>query len=557
MTRPKLVASSACLLTSFVLSVTLSCRKQVDHDAGPEEPIEKVTDQSISSALEPHDTSVQVIKSQLWMEFRARIDGAWETVGETPGTVHIPECEELELSLLGLTERDCEAYKEELERLRITRVQLPQDTLRLQKYRDSKLLDNVTSLTIRCYDYGVRDISALAGLSKLTSLDLTPSCDLEDLSAVSGLPNLTSLSIGNCPRLESLTPITSLDRLTHLRLPSELTNEQIEWLLQKGVLTDLKSLTLTQTLWKDLSALPRLRNLTSLGLVRCNMLTDVSSLVEFPNLESLQLSGCDRLTDVAALSELTNLHSLRLCYCGNLAHLPDLSGLSKMRSLDLSACDQLTDLTAISSLTTLTRLDVSFCRNRSDLSGIEGLTNLKSLNLRNCRRLTDISALAELTNIESLNLSQCTDLRDISSLANLEKLRSLDLHLGARLDDVSPLYGLNQLTELHTPDTLTQDMLKELHNRGVMKKLCLLDLGCGNLTEVSLAGMPHLSTLRLWGCENLTHLSLSDVPNLTRVRIDYAPNLKSREFDGSPIGPRELVEQLTKRIESHSPRIPD
>jgi hypothetical protein len=60
-----------------------------------------------------------MIESRLPMQVRARIDGEWETVGETPGTVHIPECETLELALLGLTEWNCDAYKKELERLRI------------------------------------------------------------------------------------------------------------------------------------------------------------------------------------------------------------------------------------------------------------------------------------------------------------------------------------------------------------------------------------------------------------------------------------------------------
>ncbi len=39
------------------------------------------------------------IESQLQMVIRAKMDGHWVAVGETPGTVDVPACDDLELYL--------------------------------------------------------------------------------------------------------------------------------------------------------------------------------------------------------------------------------------------------------------------------------------------------------------------------------------------------------------------------------------------------------------------------------------------------------------------------
>ena len=243
------------------------------------------------------------------MEVRARIDGYWETIGETPGTVHVPEGEELEI-LLWLRESNCEDYNQELRRLRIARVELRPDTDRLQKYRNIGLFDDVTSLTVRGYDYSIENLSALAGLSDLRELNLTPSCDLKDLSGLADLPNLTSLHIGWCPRLKSLKPLASLEALTDLRLPNGLKDDELQWLHEQGILERLESLTLTQGSWDDLSAIAELKGLTSLGLIQCSNLSDVSALKNMPNLK-----GCHRLKDLAPLANLKELTTLNLPDC--------------------------------------------------------------------------------------------------------------------------------------------------------------------------------------------------------------------------------------------------
>ena len=63
------------------------------------------------------------------------------------------------------------------------------------------------------------DISALSGLTQLTSLNLSYCHTLTDISALSGLTQLTSLDLYDCKKLSDISALSGLTQLTNLRRP--------------------------------------------------------------------------------------------------------------------------------------------------------------------------------------------------------------------------------------------------------------------------------------------------------------------------------------------------
>ncbi|HML67819.1 MAG TPA: leucine-rich repeat domain-containing protein [Clostridia bacterium] len=107
------------------------------------------------------------------------------------------------------------------------------------------------------------DISPLAGLSKLTSLQMG-GVVVDDLSAVSGMQNLISLTVFNGDQALDLTPLAGL--------------------------THLQALTLRNNKITDVSPLVALKSLTYLDL-EGNDISDVSPLAGLTGLNRLFLSG--------------------------------------------------------------------------------------------------------------------------------------------------------------------------------------------------------------------------------------------------------------------------
>ena len=107
------------------------------------------------------------------------------------------------------------------------------------------------------------DISPLAGLTKLTSLQMG-GVVVDDLSAVSGLQNLISLTVFNGEQALDLTPLAGLK--------------------------NLQALTLRNNKITDVSPLAGLTNLTYLDLAG-NEVSDITPLVGLTSMNRLFLSG--------------------------------------------------------------------------------------------------------------------------------------------------------------------------------------------------------------------------------------------------------------------------
>ncbi len=152
----------------------------------------------------------------------------------------------------------------------------------------------------------ISDISPVAGLTNLTSLDLGIN-SISDISPVAGLTNLTSLSLD----FNSISDISALEGLTNLTSLGLGSNSISDISALEG-LTNLTSLSLDFNSISDISALEGLTNLTSLGL-GSNSISDISALEGLTNLTSLTLWQ-NSISDISALEGLTNLTLLNLEY---------------------------------------------------------------------------------------------------------------------------------------------------------------------------------------------------------------------------------------------------
>ena len=116
----------------------------------------------------------------------------------------------------------------------------------------------------------VSDLTPLARLANLQSLDMNQAAGVKDLSPLARLAGLRSLNLAGTG-VEDLSPLAGLKNLSSLNL---------SWCANLS----------------DLSPLPRLASLTSLDVSRCAGLKDWASLAKLTKLKALNLTGCTQLT---------------------------------------------------------------------------------------------------------------------------------------------------------------------------------------------------------------------------------------------------------------------
>lgn len=140
-----------------------------------------------------------------------------------------------------------------------------------------------------------------------------------DLSPVADLTDLGSLDLSGCTRVTDLGPLSGLRKLTRLDLQG-----------CTGV-ADLSPLANLQALqWADVRGLDRI--------------DDVGPLSAIAGLRWLDLGGCTSLSDLSPLTRLTQLQALVLHGCTSVEDLAPLTALRSLRSLVISGCNGIFDL---------------------------------------------------------------------------------------------------------------------------------------------------------------------------------------------------------------------
>ena len=175
---------------------------------------------------------------------------------------------------------------------------------------------NLTRLDAR--NANISDLTGLEGATNLRILDLGAeyvgaenrlinSNSVSDISAVAGLTNLTSLNLGN-NSVSDISTVAGLTNLTSLYLEGNSVSD----ISAVAGLTNLTSLDLGGNPVSDISAVAGLTNLTSLYLWgNHNSISDISAVAGLTNLTSLYLGG-NSVSDISAVAGLTNLTSLDL-----------------------------------------------------------------------------------------------------------------------------------------------------------------------------------------------------------------------------------------------------
>ena len=305
-------------------------------------------------------------------------------------------------------------------------------------------LEHATQLeSISFLNNGIQDLSPLANLTNLTSLDLTGASEIQDLSPLRNLTNLTSLDLTGGTRINDFSPLTSLTGLTSLGLFDAGIDD--EDLLVIAMLTNLTALGLGFNEITDVSPLAaNLTNLTWLA-VRENPIQDLSPLANLRKLvevdvEIISPSVIPDPNLAAAVRKALNLPAGAAITEAQLATLTVLNA----EAPNVPPEEKITDLTGLEHATALRELNLNF-HQISDITPLTGLTQLRKLSIW-VNRVSDISPLAGLRNLTHL-LLQVNAISDVSPLAGLTNLEYLALEDNS-ISDISPLDELSENTHI-------------------------------------------------------------------------------------------------------------
>ena len=286
---------------------------------------------------------------------------------------------------------------------------------------------------------GIMDIGGLAGMTKLTSLNVNVG-DVKDFSPLAGLTSLIDLNMYGEYVLEDLSFLRNLTQLQNLHMSGNY-SEGAPVIKDLSDLSGLTKLTNLQ-LGVPVASLDGLEGLIKLRELRMygsgSTYTDVDALANLTELVTLDLpyrrydyENPIPPVDISGLKNLTKLQELRVYHP---ASLEPLRGLTELRSLNLQSDSDTASLSLepLSGLTKLTELQFSGRVQNGDLSGLSGLTELRALQIYH-------------QSWNGGNSNSYTYIRDLSPLAGLTKLNSLQVNGAAENIDTSPVSFVSDL----------------------------------------------------------------------------------------------------------------
>ena len=305
--------------------------------------------------------------------------------------------------------------------------------------QDLRYMINLKTLSLNVSESRITDWSPLSELTQLETLRIVQYSDLPealamDLSFLKHLTGLTSLEVivrthssGDFAMITDLTPLAGLTSLKSLNMDG-LTG--VSDLSPLASLTELETLALRGAAYD-----PRAVSYDVIGTA-----SDLTPLAGLTKLKSLSLLGMQTARSLEPLAGLTALQELHLCSrleSGDA--LAPLASLTNLQSLKLyassygigSATDPLIDmpelsLEPLSSLTKLTQLHLTCKIAHGDLSALSALTSLRELTVDSNNYdapVTDLSPLAGLQHLTDVAVTGAverdTDQSPISHVPNM------------------------------------------------------------------------------------------------------------------------------------------
>jgi len=227
-------------------------------------------------------------------------------------------------------------------------------------------LQSLSSLEL----YSIRSLENLDGIKRLRRLrSLNLDCgNIADISALRNLSGLRELVL-NGSKITDFSVLAELPKLESLKLPSTISAGQMAALAEKGVLIELKTLSLPRLdegFAFSEAKIDKFKNLSSLTIEHAKV-GNLEFLRELKGFEEVEITWCEDLVDVTALTESHNLKFISLYGCTKLKDIACLKTLPNLRVLSLQSCESLTD---------------------ADLDGFKGFPALRDLYLNDCKKLS-------------------------------------------------------------------------------------------------------------------------------------------------------------------------
>ncbi|WNC73803.1 leucine-rich repeat domain-containing protein [Thalassotalea psychrophila] len=381
----------------------------------------------------------------------------------------------------------------------------------------------------------LNDISAIAGLTKLESLNLGFT-QVSDFSVVANLTNLVELELNNTTGFTT-TVLANLSQLERLNL----SNTGISVLTGIDNATSLNELELSNNELTDAGSLAALPALTSLQL-NDNQLSVMPVLSASDSLTSLNLAN-NTLNDTVNLSGLTALQALNLNYNqANNAQGLNINGLvslTELRTLELIA-NNITDVSALAGLTALTGLELAnnTIVNASPLASLQQLTQL-GLNNNHISQIGDEQgSLVDLTKLTVFNLSN-NQLSDMPILAGFTHLTEIKL-ANNQIGDLTGIVELASVSELDLTNNNLTSVTPLLSWSSLPAQLLLSDndisCGDGSAQQIISKAEQHQISLFLDDCQPKLTL-LDDVSGLIwKLDIFGLPSTGGTGGSSAPTG---------------------
>mgnify|MGYP006277382023 CR=1 FL=1 len=298
------------------------------------------------------------------------------------------------------------------------------ETLLLEAERIDSLvgMEYLTSLTtLELNDnYNIKDISPLAGLTKLTTLNLENN-QVDNIEPLRNLTNLEHINLNN-NLISDLTPLKGFmdDNLRILEVAhNPVFNQEIV-----SNLTSLERLNLAATGLDDIRILTGLTNLTDVNL-SSNAITDISAFeeIELTKLEKLDLSDnmIDSIEEVVWFFD-ESLREFNLSK-NNISDINFVQGLDNLEILDLSD----NDIINIKVLTLVPTLKELYLKNNQIGAIQDEFADMDKISILdfNNNQLVDIEILRHMGGLTYVDLGDNTPLKDSTATEKtIEDLRA-------------------------------------------------------------------------------------------------------------------------------------
>ncbi len=294
----------------------------------------------------------------------------------------------------------------------ITELTVPEDAAELTDLQHMPYLE---SLTIHGME--ITDLSFIAPMIHLKSLDLSGCALRGDQSVIATLPELQTLTLRGCS-ISSVAFLRGAPALKKL----DISSNAIGNLSSLSSIPTLQVLDVSDNAVSNLTPLSGLTELSSLNLAD-NVLQDLSPLTGCTKLTVLDVSG-NKLTTIAPVQNMTALTSFR-AKKNKITDCSALAVCTELRTLDISN-NEVADITMLASLTKMTEFDFSY-NQVTELPALPASCALVTIN----GAYNQLSSLEPLDKIDSLNyvlMDYNAEIEKIAFLANNPNMVQINVY---------------------------------------------------------------------------------------------------------------------------------